>query len=441
MKKLSREKLVKYCDRTIEICLYILIFCLPFSKAIVEISATTAIVVWIFKRIFSEYIKMPDAIYERQKETRLLRLIKTFKPVHTDLNIPILTFVVISSISLINTNHIYKSLEGFFFRWLEYVMLYFIITETINSRKRFKNVLITMLVSGGIIGIDGIIQYFTGTDLLRRQPLVYERMTASFGYYNTFAMYLEAIIPIYICLALFGLRNKKIKWIVGLAAILLLVCLGLTHSRGGWLAFLVALIFIGILRDKRILIGLIILICILPFILPNSIKERIAITVRIEPDTGQLIVTDGGRFTMWKAALRMIKDRPFFGHGLNTYMYNYPKYRTDGVKESDLAHNCYLMIAAETGLIGFTMFMWIIVVLFKRTLSCLKSLKKQTREQLEKLDAAVILGLLAAIVANLVHSFVDNNLQTLQTATLFWFIVGLVVSLQKIVKLQNSQQF
>ncbi len=424
--KLNRDKIITYCDKTIEACIYILIFCLPFSKAIIEISATLAFFAWITKRSLS------GCNTSSSKSSRIIYILSKFKPIHTELNIPLFAFILTSMVSLIHSKYIFKSFEGLFFRWLEYVMLYFVIVETINNRKRLLNVLTIMLLSAGIIGIDGIIQYFTGVDLIRRHPLVLNRVTASFGYFNTFAMYLVGIIPIYVCLILFGLRSNKLRWLMTLFTFILMVCLALTYSRGGWLALFLSLVFIGFLRDRRILIGLIIFICVSPFLLPDSIKERVAYTWKKQGDSGRLVI--------WRGAIRMIEDRPFFGHGLNTFMSNYPKYRTDNSKGSHLSHNCYLMIAAETGLIGFAMFMWIIFILFKRSLFVLGGLRENIKHKQSTrfiIEEAILLGLLAATVANLSHSFVDNNLQTMQTATLFWFTVGLIFAFQRVIKLND----
>ncbi|GAH78475.1 unnamed protein product, partial [marine sediment metagenome] len=78
----------------------------------------------------------------------------------------------------------------------------------------------------------------------------------------------------------------------------------------------------------------------------------------------------------------------------------------------------------ETGLIGLAMFMWIVIMLFKSTVSFLKKIELKTEE--DSFYQAVGLGLLGGITACLIHSFVDNNLYMPLVATFFWVLLGLV---------------
>ncbi|MBL7198377.1 MAG: hypothetical protein ISS47_09810 [Candidatus Omnitrophica bacterium] len=91
------------------------------------------------------------------------------------------------------------------------------------------------------------------------------------------------------------------------------------------------------------------------------------------------------------------------------------------------AHNCYLQMLAEIGIIGLASFLWIIGRLFK---SSIRSFKK-SRDLL-------LLGLLAGIIAFLVHSFFDTNLYSLQLSVLFWAMLGLTVARIEISKITGD---
>ncbi|GAG53557.1 unnamed protein product, partial [marine sediment metagenome] len=87
------------------------------------------------------------------------------------------------------------------------------------------------------------------------------------------------------------------------------------------------------------------------------------------------------RIILWKETLVMIKDRPLLGHGVNSFMSNWSNYgvgKTFG--HPYYPHNCYLHMVAETGLIGLGMFMWIVIMLFKSTVSFLKKIELKTEE-------------------------------------------------------------
>jgi len=124
----------------------------------------------------------------------------------------------------------------------------------------------------------------------------------------------------------------------------------------------------------------------------------------------------------------MIKERPLFGHGLSTFMGNFPKYGkgyyylTQGI--IPYAHNCYLQIAAETGIVGLASFLCLIGTFFTHTIISLKKIKNRFYH-------AVLSGISAGIIVTLVHSAVDTNLYSLQLSVLFWLMLGLNASLQR----------
>jgi O-antigen ligase len=135
---------------------------------------------------------------------------------------------------------------------------------------------------------------------------------------------------------------------------------------------------------------------------------------------------DATRFAIWKGAWGMIKGHPFLGVGLGTFMANFSRF-TKGLGVQ-YAHNCFLQIWAETGVfalvsfIGFiSLVLWEGITTFRRT------------------QDGIVLGLICAIFASLVHSFFDTHLYSLQLAVLFWFLAGmLVVGCRKIDKINSS---
>lgn len=119
----------------------------------------------------------------------------------------------------------------------------------------------------------------------------------------------------------------------------------------------------------------------------------------------------------------MIKDFPLFGTGLGTFGYAYPLYKVSVQKPLIYlyAHNDYLQVLAETGVLGFASLMSALFIFFY------SSLKALTR-----LSAAgnyfrfyVLLGSLTGIFSILVHSLTDFNLQIPSNALYFAFLIGL----------------
>jgi putative inorganic carbon (HCO3(-)) transporter len=117
----------------------------------------------------------------------------------------------------------------------------------------------------------------------------------------------------------------------------------------------------------------------------------------------------------------MIKAGPFFGHGLNTFMRCFETYKNKTVWTGHMyAHNCYLQMAAEMGMLGLLSFLWLIYVLFHKTISALGRVK----DEMDFLMA----GLLSGLLAFLSQSLLDTNFYSLQLNAAFWLLTGVLVS-------------
>jgi O-antigen ligase len=128
------------------------------------------------------------------------------------------------------------------------------------------------------------------------------------------------------------------------------------------------------------------------------------------------------RLHMWQAALRMIQDRPILGQGVNTFMANYLDFWVGGERQPRYAHNCYLQIAAETGLIGLAAFAGMIVAASRRVWSALR---------VKAAAATLLAGLAAGLLAFLVHAGYETNFFSMRQAALFWTLGGLAVGMSQ----------
>ena len=147
---------------------------------------------------------------------------------------------------------------------------------------------------------------------------------------------------------------------------------------------------------------------------------------RVGPLTKTYSLSDIGvqdRSAMWQSAIHMIHDRPFLGHGLNTFMANYLDYWVGGERQPRYAHNCYLQVAAETGIVGLLAFVGLLGALFARLMGVMR--QPQFRESL------LVAGLLAGLVAFAIQAGVDTNFYSLRQAALFWTLAGLAVGLSE----------
>lgn len=162
------------------------------------------------------------------------------------------------------------------------------------------------------------------------------------------------------------LINKlKKNWSIGiywiLVFILALIGLVLSFSRATWLIGLLAGLAL-VVRDwrkkKDMVIGLIIFLALI-----GGLFYRFAL-----PLSGQEAITQ--RFSLVQIAIKMIKTSPLAGVGLNNFIPRLPDYWQQFGMTYWLqpVHNIFLLIAAETGLVGLLIFLWLLVLIYKRLL-------------------------------------------------------------------------
>ena len=76
------------------------------------------------------------------------------------------------------------------------------------------------------------------------------------------------------------------------------------------------------------------------------------------------------RFQLNQVAVEMIRENPLIGIGLNNFISRLPDYwqTSEAVRFLQPVHNLFLLVAAETGLIGLLIFLWFLVLTFKKLL-------------------------------------------------------------------------
>jgi len=121
------------------------------------------------------------------------------------------------------------------------------------------------------------------------------------------------------------------------------------------------------------------------------------------------------RLELAKNALQLIKQNPLVGVGLNNFIVNLPKFQQGQILWLQPVHNIYFLVAAETGIIGLTIFLWFLFLTFK------KLLYSYTPIFLYSYISILLLGLF------------DHYWLTLQqTQLLFAIILGLIWGKEKV---------
>jgi O-antigen ligase len=263
----------------------------------------------------------------------------------------------------------------------------------------------TVILAGLVISFLAIYQYLFGfqhvldylsTNKLSLPPILdyLQRKRVFFPFVTPGALggYLAMI-------ALLSLTDKNRIWLL----MLIFPAFLLTKSLSAFLSLFCALIIYfgvqGKLKKTNILLLAGIFLLIIVMIIERSATEQ----GYLHPAFSAIM-----RLNYWQESLSLIKAHPFVGVGLGNF----------SLQNSLYAHNSYLQIWAEMGILGLFSLIWIMATVFK---ACFKNLT-------QSLYPRQIAGLLAASVVFLMHNFLDFTFFLPEISLIWWVILGLAMA-------------
>jgi putative inorganic carbon (HCO3(-)) transporter len=189
-----------------------------------------------------------------------------------------------------------------------------------------------------------------------------------------------------------------------------------SFSRGAIIGVLAGLIFISFFsRWRKWLWAGIVVVVILCLIVPFTRHELFSLISTQDTSADVHVV-------MWKGAVRIIKDNPLVGTGLASFPVVYEKYKeashTEFFPNPD---ELYLTLWIEMGLAGLVIFIWLVAKYLKAGASLIK----------KKAVTGYAVGLMAAMIALLVHGFFDTPYFKNDLAVAFWILVGSLIILSR----------
>lgn len=240
--------------------------------------------------------------------------------------------------------------------WIWRMMPFVIITIAVAEAKKCLDIL-KLSCMGISLGIGCLIYQGISDD---------GRAAGFFGHPMTFAGWLCMFLPIFFIGYFDDFLSKKYKWISGILLVLGVAALIFNGTRGGWLAVgitLLCLLLYYVMQNRKNLVIGVVLLSIGTGILYNNDDFM----HRVSTITNNKYQSNSERLLMWQSAWHMFKDHPVLGVGLGQYKDNYQqKYISPKAKEPYLnhAHNNFMQMLAENGIIGFigfvSMFSYII---------------------------------------------------------------------------------
>ncbi|GAB4534042.1 MAG: hypothetical protein Fur0020_00330 [Thermodesulfovibrionia bacterium] len=279
--------------------------------------------------------------------------------------------------------------------------------ERTSDEKRIVKFAGYLSILGAIYGFAGLV-FIGGNFLGLRIFSSGDLLSFTFKNHNHFAGYMNMITWLSAGMALYHEGKKRIPFLI--LTLISAMAVFLSLSRGGFIGFFGGLLTFSIIsifsrRRNLFFVSCIVSLLIIVLLLHGGfdvILDRVKTLQRP-------MVSGADRLQMWKGVLNMIKDNPLIGTGIGTFSYAHPLYQTFEGFRIDHAHNNYLEVVSETGLIGGGLLFICMVML---SLSVIRNLKRSTL-------SAISIGALSACFSLLIHESFDFNLYIPSNALLF----------------------
>lgn len=240
-----------------------------------------------------------------------------------------------------------------------------------------------------------------------------------FGYPNALAGYLVLVFaPVFAWIWARARRwDGRVKWVtLVLMAGLMIVCLVLTGSRGGLLAFaamgVTALGLLSLGRGQGITLvgGAVLALLVVGFVAQRSGLVRGGMD------------SVGSRLDYWRGAAAIARDHRWTGTGPGTFGSIYPTYKTTRSEEARLVHNDFLQMWSDSGMLAGIVFaaLWLVAV------------RDAFRLARERLGDAAAVAICAALVGWVVHGVVDFDLYVPGVALPAFLLLGALQGLKEL---------
>lgn len=339
--------------------------------------------------------------------------------------IPLVGFALLLLVSVIFSVNRGLSIRSFI-NFISFLTVFFVITGYQHNKRFISYILLSLCASALIVGLIGLREYInTGS--------AGWRTFSTFFNPDFLAGYACLIFPILLAYYLSAVDTKAVIF-YGLTLTIILANLIMTGSRLGFIAAVIGgiIFFITAIISKSIgkiqLIRLAILIIPLLIVFnylsaPLTARMGSVEAVKAESHSGNF------RLLTWNGTTRMAVKNPAIGTGIGTFEEAYPKYAIVGFTK--LAHNSYLQIAAEAGILSLLL---LIIALFGAAIASFRCLSHNKNDKISGLlfisnEKLLLCGLIAGIAASCARNVIDSDWYITAIGVTFWIAAGILFNL------------
>ncbi len=305
--------------------------------------------------------------------------------------------------------------------WKNYLVmpiLFVIVAAVIRDARQMK-ILVFLMVLSFLLVNRNFYSNVSGRDLTVFSHSNRDAGPLGYAGENGFAAF-EAQFMVFL-LGLYAFqKNRTVKLVLLGVVGTGIYCLLYSFSRGGYLAFLLGLVFLGIFQERKWLIAVVVLLIAWQTILPASVQQRIAMTY--DKEDRQLDTSAQARVTLWEDAVKLFHQNPIVGTGFNTYEYLNRVELEHGFQGGYYkdTHNYYLKVLVETGIPGLILFVWLLFRMFGIGFALYRTAE-------DVFLRSVGLGFAVMMVAAIVANLFGDRWTYMQVNCYLWILMGCVV--------------
>jgi O-antigen ligase len=359
----------------------------------------------------------------------------------------LLTYITFLTVSMLRSEFVSWSAGSIFHiltdfkRLNETFLVYFIFYRNIENKRQVLHLMFAACIVVGAVGVMGVKQYYMDIGAGSFNNMDKNQITILTDQPNQLGAFLGnyAFFPFAV-----WYFNRKKWW--GWACLLMFAfsfqAVRVTFSRGGLLAFCAGLsvVLLLLMRWRIIfLIPFVIMICVTypqkvlgPRLYRNLVMYQNSKDARMGQDLGTQtnMVMDksaASRWTIMKAGIQRVKAKPltlFFGVGQGKFSYEVSKVKEPFVGYVD-AHNQWLLILVESGLVALLAFWMVMAILMYKALRIYFG----SQEKVFKIFAIAFMGGLTSMFFG---NFVGSRMNSNEITLLFWILAACLMKIRSI---------
>ena len=297
------------------------------------------------------------------------------------------------------------------------------------TRERLLRLANALTIFGAALAAFALVQHFAWNGSFYWLRPTTQSVFGPFVNRNHFAGYMAMLMPVPLALILHVVRGHG-RLLFGFAAALMGTAAIISNSRSGVISLAGSMVFMMILKKRDTVrvstIGPVVIVALaviagVLWIGASEILEHFGDAVDQLVQSG---TPDVGRATIWQGTLNAIRHHPVLGVGLGALVTVFPTYETvPSLLRINYAHNDYLQILAEAGAAGGIIVVWFIAVVLFGVYRGIRSR--------DPLRAAMAMASGAGIIAILIQSVAETDLQIPSNALLFLVLAAVASRIQE----------